>query len=92
MEETHSVDCSPLICLICMILILHHSIPPCPSFPFQIPQFDFTRPLSGCVRELFSRLPVMDPELRTRFVSWLSYHLSNFDYTWPWDRWGPYGD
>ncbi|GAX72593.1 hypothetical protein CEUSTIGMA_g49.t1 [Chlamydomonas eustigma] len=53
----------------------------------KIPKFDFTRPLSGCVRELFSRLPNMDPELRTRLVNWLSYHLSNFDYTWPWDRW-----
>ena len=57
-----------------------------PHLSFQLPKFKFTLPLSGCVRELFSRLPNMDPELRTRFVEWLSYHLSNFAYSWPWER------
>ncbi|MEW5299601.1 MAG: hypothetical protein WDW36_002600 [Sanguina aurantia] len=49
--------------------------------------FGFARALSTCVRELYSALPHMDPELRSRLVGWLSYHLSNFEYQWPWDRW-----
>ncbi|MEW5312745.1 MAG: hypothetical protein WDW38_004354 [Sanguina aurantia] len=49
--------------------------------------FGFARALSSCVRELYSALPHMDPELRSRLVGWLSYHLSNFEYQWPWDRW-----
>lgn len=30
---------------------------------------------------------VMDPHLRLRLAEWLAYHLSNFEYIWPWDRW-----
>ena len=51
-----------------------------------MPNFEFPRPLSACVRELFARVHVLDPELRTRLVSFLSYHLSNFEYQWPWER------
>lgn len=29
----------------------------------------------------------MDPELRARLAEWLPYHLSNFHFGWPWDRW-----
>ncbi|KAG1677554.1 hypothetical protein FOA52_014452 [Chlamydomonas sp. UWO 241] len=53
----------------------------------KIPKFEFPKALSACVRELFARVPVMAPELRGRVISWLSYHLSNFEYQWPWDRW-----
>lgn len=30
---------------------------------------------------------VMDPMLRGRLAEWLAYHLSNFDYVWPWSKW-----
>ena len=30
---------------------------------------------------------VMDPQLRLRLAEWLAYHLSNFEYTWPWAKW-----
>ncbi|GLI58592.1 hypothetical protein VaNZ11_000320, partial [Volvox africanus] len=53
----------------------------------KVPQFQFARALSSCVRELFGCMPFLDPELRFRLASWLSYHLSSFGYQWPWDRW-----
>lgn len=40
-----------------------------------------------CNRECFARMNVMDPHLRLRLAEWLAYHLSNFEYIWPWDRW-----
>ena len=30
----------------------------------------------------------MDPELSARLSDWLSYHLSNFEFMWPWPKWG----
>ena len=30
---------------------------------------------------------VMDPHLRLRLAEWLAYHLSNFEYVWPWAKW-----
>jgi nuclear cap-binding protein subunit 1 len=30
---------------------------------------------------------VMDPALRERLAEWLAYHLSNFEYVWPWAKW-----
>ena len=30
---------------------------------------------------------VMDPQLRVRLAEWLAYHLSNFEYMWPWAKW-----
>lgn len=54
----------------------------------KIPSFQFARALSSCVRELFAATPFLDPELRARLVSWLSYHLSSFGLQWPWDRCG----
>eukprot|EP00803_Ostreobium_quekettii_P001012 evm.model.scf_516.7 EVM.evm.TU.scf_516.7 scf_516:63384-73886(+) len=47
----------------------------------------FPRGLSGCVRELFTRVGVMDPELRDRLAEWLAFHLSNLQFTWPWEKW-----
>ncbi len=47
----------------------------------------FPRSMSACVRECFARLGCMDPELRGRLSEWLAYHLSNFEFMWPWDKW-----
>ena len=47
----------------------------------------FPRAMSGCVRELFSRVEALDPELSARTADWLSYHLSNFEFMWPWPKW-----
>ena len=47
----------------------------------------FPRGMSACVRESFLRMDVMDPLLRTRLSQWLAYHLSNYDFMWPWDKW-----
>lgn len=30
---------------------------------------------------------VMDPHLRLRLAEWLAYHLSNYEYVWPWAKW-----
>lgn len=49
---------------------------------------DFPRAMSACVRECFSRMNVLDPALRIRLAEWLAFHLSNFEYIWPWGRWG----
>lgn len=37
--------------------------------------------------ECFARMNVMDPHLRLRLAEWLAYHLSNFEYVWPWAKW-----
>lgn len=47
----------------------------------------FPRAMSACVRECFARMNVMDPALRERLAEWLAYHLSNYEYVWPWARW-----
>eukprot|EP00887_Chlorella_sp_A99_P001913 scaffold18.g1913.t1 len=47
----------------------------------------FPRAMSTCVRECFARMRVLDPGLRARLAEWLAYHLSNFEYMWPWDKW-----
>jgi len=47
----------------------------------------FPRGMSACVRESFARIDVMDPLLRSRLSRWLAYHLSNFEFMWPWDKW-----
>ena len=43
--------------------------------------------MSACVRELFQRMAALDPQLRTQLSEWLAYHLSNFDFMWPWAKW-----
>ena len=45
------------------------------------------RSMSACVRELFQRMAALDPQLRTQLSEWLAYHLSNFDFMWPWAKW-----
>ena len=47
----------------------------------------FPKSMSGCVRELFARMGVMDTELRGRLAEWLAFQLSNFDFVWPWHKW-----
>ncbi len=47
----------------------------------------FPRAMSSSVRECFARMNVMDPALRERLAEWLAYHLSNFEYLWPWSKW-----
>lgn len=47
----------------------------------------FPRAMSACVRECFSRINVMDPCLRQRLAEWLAYHVSNYEYVWPWQKW-----
>lgn len=47
----------------------------------------FPRAMSGCVRQCFVRMDSLDPSLRERLAEWLAYHLSNFEYIWPWSKW-----
>lgn len=48
---------------------------------------EFPRAMAGCVRELFGKLEALDVECRLRLSEWLAYHLSNFNFQWPWERW-----
>lgn len=45
------------------------------------------RSMSACMREFFQRVHALDPQLRTLLAEWLAYHLSNFDFMWPWAKW-----
>ncbi len=45
------------------------------------------RSMSACMREFFQRMHALDPQLRTLLAEWLAYHLSNFDFMWPWAKW-----
>ncbi|KAL6777050.1 CBP80 [Auxenochlorella protothecoides x Auxenochlorella symbiontica] len=47
----------------------------------------FPRAMSACVRECFARMNTMDMNLRFRLAEWLAYHLSCFEYVWPWSKW-----
>jgi len=47
----------------------------------------FPRAMSACVRECFSRVNIMDPSLSQILAEWLAYHISNYDYVWPWQKW-----
>eukprot|EP01018_Ginkgo_biloba_P023536 Gb_13655 [translate_table: standard] len=47
----------------------------------------FPAVVAGAVRALFDRVGDLDMECRTRLVSWLSHHLSNFQFIWPWEEW-----
>ena len=47
----------------------------------------FSRPIFACVKECFSRLTFLDPFLAQRLAEWLAYHVSNYNFQWPWERW-----
>lgn len=47
----------------------------------------FPRSMSTCVRECFSRMKALDPQLRLRLAEWQAYHMSNYDFMWPWAKW-----
>jgi nuclear cap-binding protein subunit 1 len=49
---------------------------------------NFSRPMSACVKECFTRMPVLDPYLTQILAEWLAYHVSNYNFGWPWERWG----
>lgn len=45
------------------------------------------RSMSACMREFFQRIGALDPQLSSQLAEWLAYHLSNFDFMWPWAKW-----
>ena len=47
----------------------------------------FSRPIFACIKECFLRLNYLDPFLAQRLAEWLAYHVSNYNFQWPWDRW-----
>ncbi|KAL2649459.1 hypothetical protein R1flu_017587 [Riccia fluitans] len=47
----------------------------------------FPAVVAGAVRSLFAKVADMDVECRARLVQWLSHHLSNFQFVWPWEEW-----
>ena len=47
----------------------------------------FPRAMSGCVREIFARCGALDPYVSRAAADWLAYHLSNFEFAWPWAKW-----
>lgn len=47
----------------------------------------FARSMSGCVKQLFARCATTYPDQQARWAQWLAYHLTNFNFTWPWFRW-----
>lgn len=47
----------------------------------------FARSMSGCVKQLFARCATTYPDLQAQWSQWLAYHLTNFNFTWPWFRW-----
>lgn len=47
----------------------------------------FARSMSGCVKQLFARAATTFPDQQAWWAQWLAYHLTNFNFTWPWFRW-----
>ncbi|XP_017081794.2 nuclear cap-binding protein subunit 1 [Drosophila eugracilis] len=54
----------------------------CKGQPDQVPQI-----IEQATDILFNRLDSMKVACFDRLVNWLSHHLSNFGYTWQWNRW-----
>ena len=61
--------------------------PPPPQVDLCKAMKAFPKAMSGCVRELFARMGVLDTELRGRLAEWLAFQLSNFEFVWPWHKW-----
>lgn len=53
----------------------------------RLKSISFSRAMSGCMRELFKLMGTLDAALRDRLAEYLAYHLSYFDFIWPWDKW-----
>jgi hypothetical protein len=32
-------------------------------------------------------MKALDPQLRLRLAEWQAYHMSNYDFMWPWAKW-----
>eukprot|EP00850_Spirogloea_muscicola_P006458 SM000030S11467 [mRNA] locus=s30:953802:959389:+ [translate_table: standard] len=69
--------------------------PPFRAIYYTIVMVDLCKALPGAfppvvasaVRALFHRMVDLDVECRSRLVQWLSHHLSNFQFVWPWEEW-----
>ena len=48
----------------------------------------FPKYMSACVRYSVEKIDQMDLEACERLARWQAYHLSAFQYQWPWERWG----
>ncbi|QDZ21442.1 MIF4G-like domain-containing protein [Chloropicon primus] len=48
----------------------------------------FPKYMSACVRYALERVDSMDLEASQRLAQWQAYHLSAFQFQWPWERWG----
>jgi hypothetical protein len=43
--------------------------------------------LGVAITLIFEQLHILDPECFGHFVDWFSFHLSNFNFKWPWEIW-----
>lgn len=32
-------------------------------------------------------MEALDPALRVLLAEWLAYHMSNYEFMWPWEKW-----
>lgn len=92
---THSPRLEPLLAACLFSQLLAAPAPELPPLAYGAAMVDlckllpaFPRAMSACVREAFARLATpVDPVLGDRLAAWLAYHLSNFEFMWPWARW-----
>ena len=51
----------------------------------QVPEIPPVMALA--MNAIFHRVSTVDTEIRDRSIDWFVFHISNFDYTWPWPAW-----